>query len=153
DVRLRPPRPGGPVETPRGLLQDVSETAGLEVGEAKLERVAPGRGSKLVHEALAAERVRRRRQGPVGTMPERGTRLHEPAFAPAREVRSLDLLGARVDVDEVPGREPAGFVEARLDVDHGRRAEHRPGELLGPRPLEADRRTGRPGQPGRLDGA
>src|SRR5262249_47996651 len=47
----------------------------------------------------------------------------------------------------------AGFVEARLDVDHGRRAEHRPDELLGPRPLEADRRTGRPGEPGRLDGA
>ena len=47
----------------------------------------------------------------------------------------------------------AGFVEACLDVDHGRRAEHRPGELLGPRPLKADRLAGRLCQPGGLDGA
>ena len=40
-----------------------------------------------------------------------------------------------------------------LDVDHGRRAKHRPGELLGPRPLKTNRRTGRLCQPGCLDGA
>ena len=85
DVRLLRLRPGGPVEPAGGLLQDVAESAGLEVGEAKLQRVAAGGVGQLVHEALAAERVRRRRQGPVRTVPQRGLdATNRPWLLPVR---------------------------------------------------------------------